>query len=99
MVRGQRSGLAIPRGTRDAKRKTTGKFLRALDDHCLFEPGRFPVAQEVDGGTIVNFIFHPGQNVNGSLLGGKAAALAALQNKGLAIPEWFVVLPHAFEAS
>jgi len=47
----------------------------------------------------MRFIFHPGDWPHGEQLGGKAGALAALQDRGLAIPEWFVILPDAFDAS
>ena len=47
------------------------------------------------GTTIVKFIIHPGESRNDLPLGGKAKALAALDGKGLFIPDWFVVLPEA----
>lgn len=47
----------------------------------------------------MRYIFQPGDPPASDQLGGKAGALAALQASGLLIPEWFVVLPHAFEAS
>ena len=47
----------------------------------------------------MNFIFRLGDAPGDKQLGGKAAALAALQGCGVLIPEWFVLLPHAFESS
>ena len=47
----------------------------------------------------MKFIFQLGDTPRGGQLGGKAGALASLRGSGLAIPEWFVVLPQAFEAS
>lgn len=47
----------------------------------------------------MSFIFQPGTPAKNHPLGGKAAALAALHNRGLPIPDWFVILPHAFETS
>jgi phosphohistidine swiveling domain-containing protein len=47
----------------------------------------------------MRFIFQLGDPPSRCQLGGKAGALAQLHRNGLSIPEWFVVLPHAFEAS
>ena len=45
------------------------------------------------------FILWPGDTTAVQVLGGKAAALAALQDTGVPIPGWFAVTPDAFEAS
>lgn len=47
----------------------------------------------------MRLIFHPGDPSKDHSLGGKAAALAALHDRGLPIPDWFVILPQAFETS
>ena len=47
----------------------------------------------------MSFIFRPGDASRGVQLGGKASALLALGEQDLSIPEWFVVLPGAFDAS
>ncbi len=47
----------------------------------------------------MSFIFQPRENGAPHHLGGKAGALAALHDKGFLIPDWFVILPAAFEAS
>jgi pyruvate,water dikinase len=47
----------------------------------------------------MRFIFQLGDAHGAGQLGGKAGSLALLHGGGLSIPEWFVVLPHAFEAS
>jgi len=47
----------------------------------------------------MNFIFRLGDAPGDKQLGGKAAALAAMQGCGVLIPEWFVLLPNAFESS
>ena len=47
----------------------------------------------------MSFVFKPGETADSDQLGGKARALASLHGSGLSIPEWFVLLPHAFAAS
>ncbi len=46
-----------------------------------------------------NFVLWPDQVQPDAPVGGKAAALAALTQAGLPVPEWFVVLPESFNAS
>jgi len=46
-----------------------------------------------------SFVLWPDQVQLDSPVGGKARALAALTQAGLPVPEWFVVLPHSFDAS
>ena len=45
------------------------------------------------------FVLFPNEIETDSAVGGKAAALAAMTRAGLPVPPWFVVLPHAFQAS
>ena len=48
----------------------------------------------------MNYVFQLGDAPGNKQLGGKATALAVLQDcGGVLIPEWFVVLPSAFESS
>jgi len=47
----------------------------------------------------MRFIFHPHMPLSSQRLGGKAAALSALEAKGFPIPPWFAILPEAFEVS
>ncbi|HYE72184.1 MAG TPA: PEP/pyruvate-binding domain-containing protein, partial [Blastocatellia bacterium] len=47
----------------------------------------------------MKFIAYQTENHSSKQLGGKAKAFAELQNAGLNIPEWFVVVPKAFHAS
>jgi pyruvate,water dikinase len=47
----------------------------------------------------VRFILFPEEIETSSPVGGKARALAELNQAELQVPEWFVILPEAFEAS
>lgn len=47
----------------------------------------------------MNIILQPPVTPDRALLGGKAAALAHLDEAGLSVPPWFVVSPAAFQAS
>ena len=47
----------------------------------------------------MNFILHPDDAAPLDMLGGKAHALAALQEANLPIPAWFVLSPRAFDES
>ena len=47
----------------------------------------------------MNYVFRPGAAAGSDRLGGKAGALATLHGRGPCIPEWFALLPQAFEDS
>jgi len=47
----------------------------------------------------MHYIIHPKDHTDSERLGGKAAALAAVQRADLPVPPWFVLAPEAFYAS
>ena len=47
----------------------------------------------------MRYIIHPKDHTDSERLGGKAAALAAVQRADLPVPPWFVLAPEAFYAS
>ncbi len=47
----------------------------------------------------MRYIIHPKDPADAERLGGKAAALAAVQRAGMPVPAWFVLAPEAFYAS
>src|SRR5439155_18370105 len=93
------SGLPIPRQTGHRPRAAPQPVLRVVDAGSVSEPRHNSIALETQGGVAMSFIFRFDDPPREAELGGKARSLAALRGKDLSIPDGFVVLPHAFEAS